>query len=378
MSFGVLLGLVAVFGLLSLRVMSGFLLPLLLAAMLVVIFGPLHRWLRDRFQAPEGVAAALTTLFVLLIVLVPLALLVARAGGDAVAMLRSPEGVRLDPAVLDGLVVSVNDATGLHLTAESVNAELRKLAEEWLGPIAARAPLVIVKLIIGLIVMTVSLFYFLADGRRMLEAVTRLIPLDVRYQWQLLQEFEEVSRAVVTSTLLAAIVQAILAGFGFYVAGLGNVFLLTLLTFFGALVPFVGAAAVWGSASLYLLFFVKNTWAAMGLGIWGLCVVSTVDNIIKPIVLHGQSKLHPLLALLSVLGGVGALGPIGIFVGPIAVAFLQAALTMLQAEIDSLRGDERRARLADDGTAKAPVSPRSGGSAAAGVADGDAGTVKSS
>jgi predicted PurR-regulated permease PerM len=64
--------------------------------------------------------------------------------------------------------------------------------------------------------------------------------------------------------------------------------------------------------------------------------VSTVDNIIKPIVLHGQSKLHPLLALLSVLGGVGALGPIGIFVGPIAVAFLQAALTMLQTELDSM------------------------------------------
>lgn len=335
-SFGVLLGLVAVFGLLSLRVMSGFLLPLLLAAMLVVIFGPLHRWLRERFEMPEWIAAAVTTLFVLLIVLVPLTLLVVRAGGDAAAMLRSPDGMRLDPKVLDGLVASFNEATGMHVTADSVNGELKKLAEEWIGPIAARAPVVLVKLIIGLIVMTVSLFYFLADGRRMLEAVMRLVPLDVRYQWQLLQEFEEVSRAVVSSTLLAALVQAVLAGFGFSFVGLGNVFLLTLLTFFGALVPFVGAAAVWGAASLYLLFFVRNTWAAAGLALWGLCVVSTVDNIIKPIVLHGQSKLHPLLALLSVLGGVGALGPIGIFVGPIAVAFLQAALTMLQLELDSL------------------------------------------
>ncbi|MCX7401983.1 MAG: AI-2E family transporter [Planctomycetia bacterium] len=337
-SLGVILGLVATFGLLSLRVMSSFLLPLLLAAMLVVIFGPLHRWLRDRLQAPEWVAAGLTTLFVLLIVLVPLSLLVARAGRDAVAVLRSPTGLRLDPTVLDKLVVSVNDATGFALTADSVNAELRKLAEEWIGPIATGAPIVILKLIIGLIVMTVSLFYFLADGRRMFNAVTRLVPLDQHYQWQLLEEFEEVSRAVVSSTLLAAIVQAVLAGFGFYIAGMPSVFLLTLLTFFGALVPFVGAAAVWGAASLYLLFFVKSTWAAVGLGVWGLCVVSTVDNIIKPIVLHGQSKLHPLLALLSVLGGVGALGPIGIFVGPIAVAFLQAALTMLQIELDSLAG----------------------------------------
>ena len=335
-SFAVLLALVAVFGLLSLRVMSSFLLPLLLAAMLVVIFGPLHRWLRERIRGPEWVAALLTTLFVLLIVLVPLFLLVARAGGDAVAMIRSPGGLKLDPAVLAGLVERVNDATGLHVTADSVNAELKSIAEDWIGPIAARTPVVIAKALIGLVVMTVALFYFLADGRRMLAAVMRLVPLDGRYQWQLLQEFEEVSRAVVSSTLLAAIVQAALAGIGFWVAGLGNVFLLTLLTFFGALVPFVGAAAVWGTASLYLLFFAKNTLAAAGLAVWGMSVVSTVDNIIKPIVLHGQSKLHPLLALLSVLGGVGALGPIGIFVGPIAVAFLQAALTMLQTELDSL------------------------------------------
>lgn len=376
-SFGVILGLVAVFGLLSLRVMSGFLLPLLLAAMLVVIFGPLHRWLRDRFQIPEWMAAGLTTAFVLLIVLVPLALLVVRAGGDAAAMLRSPDGMRLDPKVLDGLVVSFNEATGLHITAESVNAELKKLAEDWIGPIAARAPVAIAKLLIGLIVMTVSLFYFLADGRRMLEAVMRLVPLDVRYQWQLLREFEEVSRAVVSSTLLAAIVQAVLAGFGFSFAGLGNVFLLTLLTFFGALVPFVGAAAVWGAASLYLLFFVKNTWAAAGLAAWGLCVVSTVDNIIKPIVLHGQSKLHPLLALLSVLGGVGALGPIGIFVGPIAVAFLQAALSMLQLEIDSLSGGAGRGAETASATGKTAGEPGAGPSPGGGVARRGEGRLKS-
>jgi predicted PurR-regulated permease PerM len=76
-------------------------------------------------------------------------------------------------------------------------------------------------------------------------------------------------------------------------------------------------------------------------------VVSTVDNVVKPLVLQGQSKLHPLLALLSVLGGVTALGPIGIFVGPIAVAFLQAALTMLAAEIDSLERSPRRPELQD-------------------------------
>ena len=109
-----------------------------------------------------------------------------------------------------------------------------------------------------------------------------------------------------------------------------------------AMVPIVGAAAVWGSASLYLLLFAKDTWTAAGLAAWGVLAVSSIDNVIKPMVLQGQSKLHPLLALLSVLGGVTALGPIGIFVGPIAVAFLQAALTMLAVEIDSLEQSSRR------------------------------------
>jgi len=369
-SLGMILGLVAVFGLLSLRVMAAFLLPLLLAAMLVVIVGPLHRRLRDRLRMPEWVAAALTTAFVLLLVLAPVSLLLFRAVGEASKLVHAPGGLRLDPAVLDGLVARVGEATGLQLTAESVNAEIGRLAEEGIGPVVKRAPVVLLKLVIGLLVMTVSLFYFLADGRRMLEGVTRLVPLDTRYQWQLLEEFEEVSRAVVSSTLLGALVQALLAGIGFAWAGLGNVFLLTILTFFGALVPFVGAAAVWVTASLYLLFFVKDAWAAAGLVAWGLCVVSTIDNVVKPMVLQGQSKLHPLLALLSVLGGVGALGPIGIFVGPIAVAFLQAALTMLQVELDTMAAGSVPAETGENQGPREP--PR------AGVAEKAAGTLKSS
>ena len=73
--------------------------------------------------------------------------------------------------------------------------------------------------------------------------------------------------------------------------------------------------------------------AAIVLAIYGAVVVSMADNLIKPLILQGQSNLHPLLALLSVLGGVKAMGPIGIVVGPMIVAFLQALLKMLQVEL---------------------------------------------
>jgi predicted PurR-regulated permease PerM len=190
--------------------------------------------------------------------------------------------------------------------------------------------------IFGMIVMTIAIYYFLADGPEMVESVMRLSPLDRKHVSQLLGEFDKVSRAVVMATLLSALAQAALGGIGYWLAGFDSIFLLTVLTLVLAMIPFVGAAAVWAPCCLWLLLVEQRMAAAIVLAIYGVAVISAVDNLIKPYVLHGQSNLHPLLALLSVLGGVQALGPIGIFVGPMAVAFLQALLHMLQSELKDI------------------------------------------
>ena len=113
------------------------------------------------------------------------------------------------------------------------------------------------------------------------------------------------------------------------------------------MVPFVGAAAIWLPASLYLMLATDNVWAGIFLAAYGAIPVSLADNIIKPMVLKKQSRLHPLFALLSVLGGVQALGPIGILVGPMAVAFLQTLLNMLRREMGAIaREDEDKETVA--------------------------------
>jgi predicted PurR-regulated permease PerM len=193
------------------------------------------------------------------------------------------------------------------------------------------------KLAFGIVIMVVSLFFFLGEGSRMLDAIVRISPLEEHYVRELVSEFDRACRAIVSATLISAVVQGILAGMGFYFAGLqSSVFLLMLLTMVLALVPFAGAAAVWIPVSLYLGFYEGNWLAAGGLALYGGIVVSQSDNVIKPYVLHGQSNLHPLLALLSVLGGLQALGPIGILVGPMVVVFLQVLLKLVQREMSSI------------------------------------------
>ncbi len=221
------------------------------------------------------------------------------------------------------------------LTPEASQEIVRTRAQEFLAPLALSTTQFLGHLVIGLFVLIVSLFYFFADGRRMLRTAMNLIPLDNRYLEELVAEFGRISRAVVLAAVLAAIAQGLLAGIGFFFAGINAVFLLMALTMLLAMIPFVGAVAVWLPVSLWLFFYADRPVAAVILAVYGASIVSTVDNIIKPVILHGQSNLHPLLALLSVLGGVQALGPIGIFVGPMVVAFLHALLKMLHSELET-------------------------------------------
>ena len=197
------------------------------------------------------------------------------------------------------------------------------------------------RLLLGGAVMIISLYFFLLDGPSMLNSLKQLSPIENEHEDELIAEFGKVSRAVVVATLLAALVQALLGGIGYYFAGLQSVFLLTLLTGCLALVPFVGAAAVWIPCSIWLYFVDDSPVAAIGLAVYGTLVVSMSDNLIKPLVLHGQSNLHPLLALLSVLGGIASLGPIGILIGPMIVAFLQTLLKILQNEMATLDTGQR-------------------------------------
>lgn len=231
----------------------------------------------------------------------------------------------------------------------------------------------VVKLVLGLVITLAALFFMFAEGNRILSAAIRLSPLEEKYVLELVAEFDRVCRAVVAATLLSALAQGILAGVGFYFAGLASsIALLVMLTILLAMVPFTGAAAVWLPVALYLYFVEQKTTAAVLLAVYGAAVVSTVDNFIKPVVLHGQSKLHPLLALLSVIGGIQALGPIGILVGPMVVVFLQTLLKILQRELLSMDN------LPGGGLKAAWASATSSGGSAQNAAEGEVGKESSS
>lgn len=194
------------------------------------------------------------------------------------------------------------------------------------------------QLTIGLVIMLIATYYFLADGRAMIASTMRLTPLDNTYLEQLSQEFANLTRAIVLSMLLSSVAQGLLALPAFYFGGFHSVFLLTLATMICAMVPFVGSTIVWIPCVLWMALVDGNIVSSIVFGTYFVVVVGLADNLIKPLVLHGRTSLHPLPALLSVIGGVEALGPIGVFVGPMVVALLHTLLVMLRRELNRLDG----------------------------------------
>lgn len=172
-------------------------------------------------------------------------------------------------------------------------------------------------------VLLVTVFFCYRDGQRILSQLQSGIIRFLGEQRHIyLQAIGETTKAVVYGFVLAAMVQGSLAGIAYAVAGVQAPLLLGATTALLALVPF-GATLVWVPVGLTLLLE-NSPWAGIGLLLWGTLVVSTIDNVIRPLVISGASQIPFLVVMFGVLGGLQTFGVIGIFLGPIVLAVLMA------------------------------------------------------
>jgi predicted PurR-regulated permease PerM len=335
-----LLVLVVLFGLLFYQVMAGFLMPLFLAVLAAVIFDPLFSWLLPKCRNSSTLAAGLTTLIVGLLIVVPFVPLAYRGIAQSIDVIENYKSWQDKSAeTMQASMEWVNKKFSLNWDDDKLKEQTEYASErtweeikKWLVVLSGQSQYVL-HLLIDFFIMLAALYYFFADGEDMLKAIGQLLPLDSLYQRKLLSEFAQVSRAVALATLFSCAAQGILLGLGFFFADMSSIALLVIGTMFASLLPIVGSTLIWVPCCLYIGMVEHRTMAAVLLTIWCVIMSTLVDNFLKPFILQGRTKLHPLLALLSVLGGVTALGPAGIFIGPMAVVFLQAALTMLQQEL---------------------------------------------
>ncbi len=173
----------------------------------------------------------------------------------------------------------------------------------------------------GMALMTI--FFFYRDGISLIKQIRQALRNIIGNRIDdYIDSVGSTTQAVVYGIGLTALAQAILAGIGYYFAGAPSPILLTLMTFVVALIPF-GTPFAWMGVSIWLLTQ-GHTAEAIGLALWGMLVISWVDNLIRPIVISGATKIPFIIIFIGVLGGLTAFGFVGLFIGPVVLAIALA------------------------------------------------------
>jgi len=189
--------------------------------------------------------------------------------------------------------------------------------------------------LLSLGIFFIALYYLLRDGKRMRQTLIKLSPLDDCDDEGVFLRLERSINSIIKGNLVIALIQGVLTAIGFSLFGVAHAVLWGTAAAMAALVPGVGTSLIFIPAVAYL-FFIGTTIPAAGLLVWGLLAVGLIDNLLGPRLIGRGMQIHPLLVLLSVLGGLFLFGPAGVFLGPLSLAFLFAVLSIYVA--DSPRG----------------------------------------
>lgn len=317
--------------LLAFRVLQPFLIPVSWAGILVYVTWPFYTRLRGLLGNRPTVSALIMTIALSLLLILPLfwvlSLLQSELGNayQRVMAFLSSGQLKLPPE-LQGLPLIGNELQDLfdqfNSDPEALRVELARISDWFVNHAGSIFDLIssnIVKL--GLALFTA--FFFYSDGEALIRQVRLLLSqiLDERVD-NYLGAMGSTARAVVYGIVLTALAQGLLAGIGYAVAGVKSPVFFGVLTTLIALIPF-GTPFAWGSICVWLLVD-GHMWAAIGLGLWGIFVVSWVDNIIRPLVISSATRIPFLLVMFGVLGGLAAFGMIGLFMGPVILAVMVA------------------------------------------------------
>lgn len=310
-----------------LLVLRPFVTAMLWAAILCFTTWPLYRRLEDAVRGRRALAALVMTSLLILLMVLPLLLVGATLADNVSASVQNIRGV-----LQEGLHEPPGWLAGLPLVGESMASYWKELAasrEKFMGLVQSligpgRDFLVKGGLNLGEGVLQLSLsafiaFFFYRDGKDLVRSFRSGVDRIAGGRTQhLMETVGSTVKSVVFGLLGTALAQAGLAFVGFSISGVPGALLLAILTFFLSLVP-MGPPLVWVPATIWLFWQDSVGWGIF-MAVWGLFVISGVDNVIKPYLISRGSNLSFLLVFLGVLGGVVAFGFIGIFLGPTLLA----------------------------------------------------------
>lgn len=325
----------------SLFIVSPFFPALMWATVLSVLVYPTHKKLKKKM--PDWASALTTTLLTIAIVGIPMILIGVLLYLQIISYARDFTAANPTPATgwtVDAVVVEIDHHIKPLLT--EIGATNFKLVEWWaenkstvgsrLGQTSVGFLQTGFYTLFTLVIAFLTMFFALKDGHHLREPVLELIPLPRAKSEEILDRMQKTIQAVFVGVVLVAFIQGSLAGLAYWIAGVPSPLVWTVATMVLCVVPLLGAPFIYVPLSLILISQGK-TWEGVGLGAFGFLIVSNADNVLRPFIIGTRVQLHPMAIFFSLLGGVLALGPVGIMMGPVLLTLLLAIQEIIRERI---------------------------------------------
>lgn len=306
-------------------IMAPFIATLALSIIIVTICNPIYIRIKRRVpKQNKSIAAFLSTVFVMMVIVIPLILMSSLVVREVVSFYQDMSTGDLQ--IQEQLIVLQTKLQHVMPGLELDTYGQIKTSAEWftrnLGAIFAGT----VSTIFAFFISLIGSFYFFRDGSELLEMVIKISPLPDNEDRIIFARLARAVRTVATGTVLVALIQGSLVAIGFTLFGLeGRAILWGATASLGALIPGVGTTVVTAPAIIYL-FFTGDMVNAIALLIWSMLIVGLVDNLIGPYLKSRGNNLHPFIILISVLGGISLVGPIGFVIGPVIITLFSVLL----------------------------------------------------
>ncbi|MFA6106778.1 MAG: AI-2E family transporter [Patescibacteria group bacterium] len=304
---------------------------IIVAGVLASIFYPLFIWLSAFLGGRRKTSALIICLAVMIFALAPIANFIVYAAQKLIEAYADLSAF-LSQDKLDALIhsrylarFSFSDAA-----LRSYLLDALKEVNNWIFAAATGLIKGTTSFIFSLVLIILSLFFFLIDGEAMLKRVMRWTPLPNKYDERIFRKFKDVSLSAMVSTFVISITQGALGALGFFIVGL-PAFLGGVLMVILSPLPYIGSAAVWFPAAIYLLL-TGSIWQGIFLLIWGFGVISVIDNIIRAYIIKGKAQVHPLFIIFSIIGGVAVFGFWGVVFGPLIISVAVTILHIYELE----------------------------------------------
>lgn len=329
---------VLLLGYLLYLIVRPFLIPLTWAAILAAFFFHRHKQIEKRFS--KTVAASISTAAITLIIVVPFVLVAmafAQQAAQAIGQFDIAAGSSKGVARVQQAWMWVQR----QWFGQSLGSfeGLLKQAASWVTVVIANSAGVLLKnflvLLADLVIMLFALFFFLRDGNAIMSRVRRLLPFDAGFRERIIGQASDLIDASLRAGLLVALAQGTAGALIFAVLGLGAPIFWGVIMAFFALLP-LGAGVIWGPVSVWLLV-TGQIGRSITLMVAGAVFIGLIDNVLRPILMSGRTRMNGLLVFISLLGGIAAFGLLGLVLGPVITAF---TISFIEAYAIERRGSD--------------------------------------